>query len=198
MKRINFLCTSLLLSTVLCSAFFYGCKKKEIETPAVVIPAHCSNGIIDGGELNTDCGGECSPCSAITAPCAGTITNNTATLAGFPDLTMYFVNCNIQSGNYTIVGNSTNGDIRITLSGAKPTVNRAYYFIAGTGPSSILAEGVAQVHMSKGFSGSFYASGGKLYVAIVNGKVEVTFCSIIFQGDQTSGDFLGSGKVICM
>ena len=187
-----FLATFLFLGMI--SLVYYGCKKKE-ETPPPQVPAHCSDGIIDQGELDTDCGGECSACAAITAPC--TPTSNTASLSGSPTLNITYVSCLMDHGNYVMTGNSSNGDIVITLSGAMPTVDRAYFFKPGAGPSTILDEGQATIQMCKGFAGCFYASTGKLYVAIKSGKVEVTFCNITFNGDQTSGNFTGTGRVIC-
>ncbi len=192
MKKSLSLYFGLLFCISSCTIIFYGCKKKEKETE-IILPDHCSDGIINDGELDTDCGGSCPACAAIIPPCSNT--NNVAKLAGFPDLVITYVTCQIQYGNFTMVGNSSNGDIIITLSGATPTVDRAYSFVSGGG--SIMAEGQAHVQMSKGFSGSFYASNGKAYVAIKNGKIEVTFCNIIFKGDQTPGDFLGNGKVAC-
>lgn len=200
MKKIKlrpFYLLVLLITT--CTIFFYSCKKKEnTDTPVEVTPSHCSNGIIDQGELDTDCGGQCTPCAAIVAPCESILINNIVKLYSFPDMSITFVTAGMVSGNYTIVGNSSNGDITITLSGAAPTVDRAYYFVNGTGPSSILAEGQANIQMSKGAAGSFYPSGGKLYASIKNGKIEITFCNITFTSDQTSGTSTGYGKVTTM
>lgn len=186
----------LISSILIFSVLIFACEKPQSSNNnATIFPNHCKDGIINGNELDTDCGGDCVACGTITAPCNPTL--NSASLTGTATSTFYSIHPTFEHGNYVISClASTGGDMYITLEGDTPRVDRAYRFVDGTGPATNLERNQAVIQMNKGFAGSFYAGKGKLYVKIVNGKPEITFCNVTFSGDQTSGNFIGSGRVL--
>jgi hypothetical protein len=159
------------------------CTDKELYEPIKKIyPDHCSNGIIDGDELDVDCGGECAPCGTITAPCnpdTNIVTFDSCTyMAGFPNtirtVNMFSGGHINTSGNYEMTGTSTGSYIvKIILSGQRPTTPRVYD-LSGQGFSSYYP-GNGQVFFDFQ-TGTVFSTSGKLYVTPFGNSLIFTFC----------------------
>ncbi|MBL4716248.1 MAG: hypothetical protein JKX95_06390 [Bacteroidia bacterium] len=177
--------------------FLISCNKNDDadDTDTEVWPTHCSNGIQDQFELDVDCGGSCESCGTIVAPCSSD--SNTASLTSFSTLNVTYTNGEVDRYDYEITCNASEGDIIFRFENGRPTEDRAYRIISSTSFWSDNLDSEGKIKMCKGFSGCFYSSSGKLYVEMIgDSSFAIKFCDVEFGGDQTSGDFTGSGYII--
>ena len=182
---------SYVLVFMLLLSLFTSCQKPEEEP--VIIPDHCSNGLLDGDELNTDCGGSCNPCGTIAPPCAvpenklylmdsevisclpeDTVTisfRDTITFDGYYFIRFDFVN--------TTSGMTGSGDI--SLYGGRPVQTRAYTLESehALNAQGRPLNGHAIVTMGYTLCGSVRTLSGKLYVEILpDNTLKITFCDV--------------------
>lgn len=190
MKKLYFVVP--LLAIALASAFLLSCRKETlriIDDPAAQGAASCSNGIYDGDEQDLDCGGSsCAACTALTPPCSPS--NQSLSINSVGNFSYSAVYHDSLTYSWYEI-NCYSPDMRIKLGTMPGNVAKAYYI----DPAGLDAND-AQIYINSGFSGTYNATSGKLYVKRVNGKVEVTFCSVALENTQSSSfNTTGSGKV---
>lgn len=176
-------------------ALFTTCRKKTPRTMpenAEVMPMHCFNGIKDGDELSTDCGGSCSECTFVTAPCATTL--NTVSITG--SATQVYTNAtgSVVSGNYRITcSNGFSNDITIDFYGTTITPNQVFTIPAGS------PFGSSECSMDLTVNGVSYigVQGGKVYVNEKNGKYTVDFCSLDIYSYSSGLTKQATGNLTC-
>jgi hypothetical protein len=119
---------------------------------------------------------------------ACTLTNNTGTFGGavvLGDQSYSYVSFGPGIGGYEIEGNSSNGDLRITMSSywtTHPLEDGIYYTTNDPLPdeSEIDEVNIADVNQNI----YWVAEGGKpVYISHVDGKARISFCNISFSGD---------------
>lgn len=195
MNKLNFYIGLKLLSLSILFTFS-SCHKeadiRDFQEPGFKNPITCSDGIFNNGELDKDCGGTCAntPCSSFTPTC--TVTDNTASVSSM-NFTFSFVSVDTTSisNEFSLTGNSSNGDITIRLNGQYPRVSRAYY----VGSGGVYDYGTASVRINTGFSYFSAETGSKLFVNVSNGKIKVTFCAIRFQWSANNSYYNGTGNL---
>lgn len=115
---------------------------------------------------------------AATPPC--TLINNYAEFSNTFDVSFYYVGGYISGGSYFVDANGSGGDLDMEFSGASRPVT-GVYSVQSFGE----AWGAGYVRMSITNSGWSWnpASGSKVYVNTVSGKLVVSFCNTDFSSN---------------
>ncbi len=194
---------------------FAGCTDKELYEPKPIVYAdHCSDGILNLNELDTDCGGECAPCGTIAASCSpdtnAVMFAGSTSFIGFSNRVDTF---QIHNGgvvnvdnNYVMYGSNTSPTTyigcNIIVGGTRPTVTRAFNLTNQQG-SNTYNDWEARIEFDFP-SGTIFSTSGKLYVTPIAGnKLEFTFCGVSFSwinwGNYTTYVMYNnvSGKLRC-
>lgn len=140
----------------------------------------CYNGVQDGDETFTDCGGSCGPCQEIAPSCVAS--NNVFELSPNTTTTYtYAVAVRTSSvspaGRYTFSGTFTGGgNYTIVLGTATPNVTRYYDITNISTPTDMEStEALVDVHPQATFNLND-CSGGKVFISQVSGVYYATIC----------------------
>jgi hypothetical protein len=185
----------------LCASLFFwitiltiGCRKENPrEIPGAFISStdHCSNGVLDFGETEIDCGGP--GCAACTAPCAHDVNSFDWQTTSSISLSADFISCSEDQVSFSEFS-SGGYDIDFYF-GETPQVGHFYLTDDYYGPPT---NGVYV--LLNGPSGPDYASlyqDGWVYVTDENGILTITVCDLTLK--QVNGTIEGvlNGKLIC-
>ncbi len=153
-------------------------------------PHHCSNGVLDSGETDIDCGGPCKACTATSLPCS-VGTNSLVISCDYPGqgygegtypITLTSSSYNSGSGLFEFKGTSTFGTIWIKLLGSAPLTTHTYTDVDSppttTGEAYIyLYYNGGQSHMYGYYQAYPLGLAGTVTVTKTGGKYAVTLCS---------------------
>ncbi len=162
----------------------------------------CYNGVQDGDETFTDCGGSCGPCQEVTPTCV--TTNNiieasattTSTLAYSATVRTHSVS---PDGKYTFSGTFSNGgNYTIILGTASPNVTTYYTVTNSSSPSALTAtEAIVDINPPPSSGINLNECGdGKVFISQSSGIYSATICEATAwsTGWSTMG-YLIKGKV---
>ncbi len=160
-----------------------GCKRKQelrdLDGSQILAgsPATCYNSIMDGDETSIDCGGSCSPCANIQAPCTPSL--NTLSIGS----SIRVVSPNLSSGvggNKIYTGSYSGGIAYYIEIGAGATSSYPSKKYTITTNSSV-SNGNAYVYLTtSSFTfADFQLISGDIYLSSYNGKYIATICNAV-------------------
>jgi hypothetical protein len=126
---------------------------------------------------------------APTIPCA--LTNDEADISSEGSFYFTYISAAPDGGTYAINASGAEGDATITFYGSNPPGSGIYTI--PTDPTNMVP-GNVQVVINDGFS-DWNANPGTVYVAVTNGKISVSACSLKFISDAFGYTSAGSFKI---
>lgn len=170
------------------ASFLFTCTDDDLANPEP--PAHCSDGILNNGELDIDCGGECNSCATLESPCnpdTNEVVLDSSLVIPFPNGTFTYSSIfgDQDGSNYEIICYNNTMEVDIKMYGSRPTVQRVYLLGGTYYLNNIYSEGHANVRLWHQTTGNKAVStSGKLYVKpLANGGLMLTFCDAKFNSE---------------
>jgi hypothetical protein len=187
----------LLILVSISLAICVSCRKvvpAEERNGVTVYSALCSNGIMDEGEDDVDCGSTCVPCALSHADCDFELVDNEIRISNsgtdiysFPASS---ITTAIVSGKLVITGTNGNKIIRATFAEEEPTV------FAGHPVSEFnLEAGEVKLEFVNG-STTNTAYSGSVHLNRENGKLTIEFCDIFMDISSQGGYVISNGRFL--
>ena len=167
-----------------------GCDQQS-PADAAIQPTHCQNGIRDGNEERTDCGGDCLSC----APRLGCVEEeNYGVFSEDLEGSVTSVSCDAEHDEIIVSG--TFGTIVLLFhENDFPESSRKYTLDkCGFPEDQYVCAGIRL----KAYPGlTFYAQGGTLGVFREGNDYSFTFCNVFFANSNSAVSVHGSAKFSC-
>lgn len=183
---------------MLCALTFTTCTDEDLASPEP--PAHCSDGLLNNGELDVDCGGECNSCATLEAPCSpdtNEITLDSSLVIPFPNgtYTYNYSSGSASTGYYEVTATNNTMYAYIKWWGGRPTEQRVYLLGGTYYLNSFYTEGQANIRLVHQTTGNKAISvNGKLYVKpLPDGKLLLTFCDVRFVSEVSTSTVVYNG-----
>lgn len=153
--------------------------------------ALCSNGIMDEGEDDVDCGATCVPCTLSHADCDFELTDNQIIVSGTTyNFTAASVSSEVVAGKLVITGTNGNKIIRATFAEEEPTV------FAGHSVNQFSPQpGEVMLEFVNG-STTNTAYYGTVHLNRENGKLTIEFCDIYMDISSQGGYVISNGRFL--
>lgn len=177
------------LTGIVLLACFFSCRKikpHDLPENGLNMPAYCANGIQDGDEEYVDCGGSCSACEHVVAPCSTTLNTVSFSLGSpsFPTVTYTSaqITTGVTSGAFHITADDGNTKITFTFLYDHVIANQIHH-VADAAP--VLGDEVS-ITINKPFYPAFSAYSGDVYINYADGKLVLDFCGVNIGSGSTS------------
>lgn len=189
-----FIASALAFSALLLSA----CTDDDLMSHEM--PAHCSDGLLNNGELDVDCGGECNDCTTLESPCnpdSNKIVLDSSLVIPFPNGTYTYssIFTSANTGYYEVEATNNTMYAYVRWYGGRPTQQRVYLLGGTYYLNGFYNEGQANIRLWHQTTGNkAVSSSGKLYVKpLLNGKLLITFCDVRFVSEISTSTVVYNG-----
>jgi len=154
------------------------CRKetpRELPYNGVLGASHCGNGVKDGNEEGTDCGGDCPSCVVILPSCLRN--TNTVTFSYNTTETQNFTGSTVTTtieGGQTVINLNTSGkDMRFTFAGTPEPFRK--YTVADY-PFNLQNDEVYMEWINNSYTYDAYY--GSVYYNLIDGQRTLDFCEV--------------------
>lgn len=177
----------IIISLVLAASSCRKIEPHQLPSNGIKGPSHCLNGIKDGDETFLDCGGSCTDCETVIAPCS------------VPENTVYtsLGTTHVYSGTQ-IIGSAAGSSYQLTADNDTLSIVFTFPFdeiMAGmvyTVNTGVLTSDQIAVSVNKPFYPTMYGETGSVYINYSDGKYILEFCEINLYGSGSGMTMAGS------
>lgn len=183
-----------LVYLVMIVAFVGACRKespKELPENSIVMPSHCNNGVLDGDEIDTDCGGSCLSCLTMPVPCS--VDPQTISISGLSADIVYTddqITEGHQNGKFFIYADGPSVDMKFTFADSIIPPFKAY----DNNQYSNITSDEIYVNMFNS-QGTWTAYSNETVVNKTATGYSVNLCNAYFQNYNVAGYKIISGNI---
>lgn len=191
MKKISFAGLFIVL-------FVLACRK---ETPVVFKEgvsagnSTCSNGVMDEGEDNVDCGVNCTPCLMSHPDCFETLESNKVSFSYSStdnfDFSSAVITSEVVSGKLRIIADNGTNILKATFMLESPDPFRSYDIDQYPSTSDEV-----KLEITDNFGNNFVGYSEKLHLNREGGKYTLEFCSVYMNSFSLSGYAVLTGRIV--